>query len=132
MYNIPVLYKNNTHQKVYTEQSKYKTFNFKVGLNSKILFVETIFKSSFLGPKRLLISNSLKSLNYLCYANIMLQVTVTACWVHGLASSECGMCVAKTAVLCCTSRKDLTTNLYAGGWPPNVKVCWWIKMCSGS
>lgn len=68
------------------EQSKYETFNFKVGLNSKILYVETIFKSSFLGPNRLLNSNSLKSLHYLCYASIMLQVTVTACWVQALVS----------------------------------------------
>lgn len=55
----------------------YETFNFKIGLNSKMLYLEAVFKSCFISTKRFLNSNSQKVLNYLSYAYVlMLQVTV--------------------------------------------------------
>lgn len=102
---------NNIHGKMHMEWSKCcETFNFRIGLNSKMLYLEAILNSCFISTKRFLNSNSQKGLNYLSYVYVLCfkWLCQGAHWVHALVSSECGMCVAEGALLCCTSRKDLS------------------------
>lgn len=93
------------------EWSKYyETFNFRIGLNSKMLYLEAIFKFCFISTQRFLNSNSQKGLHYLSYMHMFYASSDCqgAHRVHALVCSECGMCVAKGALLCCTSKKDLS------------------------